>query len=123
MSRLDDLFGDALAPRPSSPRKAKPVTTAEAELLASLMVWVAPEREPYPPRPMTSGQQRPLPEYVYPRERPELARRCPGPEAVTDAEIAAWVDADPFVRAGLGPQTQRALAFIASFAPKPRNAA
>ena len=36
-------------------------------------------------------------------------------DPVTEAERAAWVEEEPFIRAGLRPQTQRALAYIARF--------
>jgi hypothetical protein len=58
------------------------------------------------------------PRYVSPRERPELKYPAPGPEALSEEEVKAWVAADPFVRSGLAPKTQRAMAFIATFAPR-----
>lgn len=119
MSRLDDLFGEALAPRPVTPRKSKPTRTEEQSgALASLGPWTPPVREPYPPRALTSGRQRPLPEYVSPRDRPELSRRCPGPGELSEADVAAWTAVDPFVREGLSYATRAALAYIETFRPR-----
>ena len=58
------------------------------------------------------------PQYVSPRERPELKYPAPGPEALSEEEVKAWVAEDVFVRSGLRPETQRAMAFIETFAPK-----
>jgi len=57
------------------------------------------------------------PQYISPRERPELAHPCPGPEAITEKQMKAYVAVDPFVRGGLAPATVRALCYIESFAP------
>ena len=61
------------------------------------------------------------PRYVSPRERPELAHPCPGDEALSEEAVKAWVDVDVFVRSGLSAKTQRACAFLASFAPAARG--
>jgi hypothetical protein len=53
-----------------------------------------------------------------PREKPSLAHPVPGPEALSEEDVKAWVAGDPFVRSGLQPATQRAMAFIGTFAPK-----
>lgn len=53
-----------------------------------------------------------------PRERPSLAHPQPGPDEVPDENVKAWIEQDPFVRGGLSPKTARAMAYIASFAPK-----
>jgi hypothetical protein len=58
------------------------------------------------------------PRYVWPRERPELARPSPGPEALSEEEVKAWVEGDPFVRGGLAPKTARSLCFIETFASR-----
>ena len=43
--------------------------------------------------------------------------RLTGAEAIPSEALAAWVAQDPFTRAGFDPRTQRALAYIESFAP------
>jgi hypothetical protein len=56
------------------------------------------------------------PRYVYPRERPALAHPCPGAEELPEEMVKAWVEGeDAFIRGGLAPKTQRALAFIETF--------
>jgi hypothetical protein len=120
MSRLDDLLAAALAPRAPAARKTK--RPAEADLLASLTLWTPPAWAPYPPMARGgTGRQRALPEYVSPRERPDLAHRCAGPEAVSDEIMAAWIACDPFVRGGLSARTVRAICFIETFAPRTRR--
>lgn len=52
---------------------------------------------------------------LSPRERPELGR--PLPELDDDA-VTDWVRANPIIRGGFRPATQRALAFLDTFAPK-----
>jgi len=57
------------------------------------------------------------PQYVSPRERPELAHPCDGLEAITEEQIKTYIAVDPFVRGGLAVATVRALCFIETFRP------
>jgi hypothetical protein len=59
-------------------------------------------------------------QYVWPRERPALARPSPGPESITEEAMKEYVGVNPFVRGGLAPATVRALCFIETFAPAPK---
>jgi hypothetical protein len=83
-------------------------------LLRTLEPWIPPPAPPHPPLPYGgSGRTRALPAYRWP-----LGQTTPGPEAITDAQRAAWVAVHPFVRGGLQERTQRALAYIDTFARK-----
>lgn len=55
------------------------------------------------------------PRYVWPRERPELAHPCPGPEDVPEETVKAWIAREPFIRGGLAFKTAQACAYIESF--------
>jgi hypothetical protein len=85
----------------------------------TMSAWTPPERPERPARPPDPDPYRLRPaSYFYSaREKPELKYPAPGPEALSEEDVKAWVQGDPFVRGGLAPKTQRAMAFIATFAP------
>ncbi len=87
--------------------------------VATMAPWTPPERQERPPRPPDPFPYRAdmRGRYYSPREKPELAHPCPGPEALSEEEIKMWVEQDIFVRSGLSAPTQRALTFIATFSP------
>ena len=86
----------------------------------TLQPWSPPPREERPPRPPDPDpyRMRPASHFFTARERPELQHPAPGPEALSEEEVKAWVEGDVFVRSGLSPRTQRAMAFIHAFAPR-----
>ena len=79
----------------------------------TLAPWTPPLRPPFAERPRYPARYRSLPAYVYPVELPELARRCPGPEALSDEQVA------PYRLKGRQEATARALAFIETFRRRP----
>jgi hypothetical protein len=90
------------------------------ELAAALVPWAPPERPERPPRPPDPDpyRLRPASHFYTPREKPELAHPCDGLEAITEEQIKAWVEVDPFVRGGLALATVRGLCFIETFRGK-----
>jgi len=79
--------------------------------------WSPPTRPERPARPPDPDpyRLRPASAFFTPREKPELAHPCPGPEALSDEAVKAWVAVEPFVRGGLSYRTQAALAYIETF--------
>lgn len=82
--------------------------------------WTPPERQERTARPPDPDpyRARPASHFFTPREKPELKYPAPGPEAITEEQMKAYVAADPFVRGGLQPATVRALCHLETFAPR-----
>ena len=100
-------------------RAPKPIPEEHKALLATLRPWTPPPMPERPARPLGgSGRMRALPQYVTPMERPGAGVPCLGAAGLTQAEVDAWIAVDPFVRSGMRPATQRALAWIETFKPK-----
>ena len=91
----------------------------------TLRPWRPPERPERPARPPDPDpyRLRPASAFFTPREKPALQYPEPGPEAITEEEMKAYVAVDPFVRGGLQPATIKALCYIERFAPTPKGAA
>ena len=89
-------------------------------MLETLQHWEPPPHVARPPRPPDPDpyRQRPASWFWSPRDKPELAHPVDGLAEITDAQIAEWIAVDPFVRKGLKPATQRAMAFIETFRPQ-----
>ena len=88
----------------------------------TLAPWVPPSRAERPPRPPDLFPYRAdmRGRKWSPRERPELARPGPGPEAISDEQIAAYVGTHPELNPAAALATVRALTFIETFRPSQR---
>jgi hypothetical protein len=93
-------------------------------MLASLGPFTPPEHTERPPRPPDPDpyRVRPSSHFWTPREKPALKYPAPGPEALSEEEVKAWVAEDAFIRGGLSMKTARALAFVATFEPARKRA-
>lgn len=89
-------------------------------VLESMGPFTPPEHTERPPRPPDPDpyRARPADHFWTPREKPELKYPAPGPEALSEEDVKAWVERHPFVRGGLAHKTQAALTYLETFRGK-----
>ena len=93
-----------------APRTPKPLTPEQQALLDAVRPWTPPPETQHRHTAICPWPVRDDPYRTWTYVRPGAPE-----DPVTDAERAAWVEEDPFIRAGLRPQTQAALAYITRF--------